>query len=129
MPSRLQVATYVADQLGRDRAAALRSAAAWLTERGKTRDARYLVRDVAQVLASRGYVFAQVTTAKPLTMGTRRSIEAFLKEATGATEFELEATVEAEMIGGVKIETPGHSLDASVKTKLARYVAEAVQGA
>jgi F-type H+-transporting ATPase subunit delta len=125
MASRMQVAAYVADHVTEDRAGALRSAAAWLTDQGQARQARYLARDVAQVLASRGYVLAHVTTARPLSAEGRREVERFVKEATGARELELETAVDPGLIGGITIETPGQALDASVRTKLARYVAQA----
>jgi F-type H+-transporting ATPase subunit delta len=122
MASRMQVASYVADRLQSDRAGALRSAAAWLADKGQPRQARYLARDVAQVLTTRGYVWAQVTTARPLSTEARREVEGFIKKATGARELELETALDPDMIGGIKIETPGQALDASIQTKLARYV-------
>jgi F-type H+-transporting ATPase subunit delta len=122
MISRTQVATYVADRLRDDRRGALRSAAAWLSSRGQGRQARYLARDVAQVLAGRGYVLAHITTARPLSEAAWESVVQFLMKATGATEIELEKAVDPQLIGGVKIELPGQALDASVRTKLARYV-------
>jgi F-type H+-transporting ATPase subunit delta len=122
MASRMQVAAYVADHLSDSRQGALRSAAAWLADKGHAREARYLARDIAQVMAGRGYVLVQITTARPLGGEARAEVERFIKEATGARELELETTVDPEMIGGIKIETPGQALDASVRTKLARYV-------
>src|SRR5689334_17703423 len=125
MASRMQVAAYVADHLKADRRKALRAAAAWLAERGQARQARYLARDVAQVLAARGYVTATVTTARRLSDAGRAEVERFIKHATGARDLELVTVVDPSLIGGIKIETPGQALDASVQTKLARYVAEA----
>ncbi|MDB5179358.1 MAG: atpH [Patescibacteria group bacterium] len=122
MASRMQVAAYVADRLTDDRAGAVRSAAAWLAAKGQGRQARYLARDVAQVLSARGYVHARVTTARPLAGEARREVERFIKEATGGRELELETAVDPGMIGGITIETPGQALDASVRTKLAHYI-------
>lgn len=122
MASRMQVATYVADHLEEGRTSAVRSAAAWLSARGQARQARYLARDVAAVMAGRGYVLVRVTTARPLSAEARTQVERFIKEVTGATKLELETAVDASMIGGVNIETPGQALDASVRTKLAQYV-------
>ncbi len=122
MASRMQVAAYVADHLSDNRKGALRSAAAWLAGKGRGREARYLARDIAQVMADRGYVLVQITTARPLGADARGEVERFIKAATGARELELETTVDSGMIGGIKIETPGQALDASVRTKLARYV-------
>jgi F-type H+-transporting ATPase subunit delta len=118
----MQVAAYVADHLSDNRQGALRSAAAWLADKGHAREARYLARDIAQVMSSRGYVLVRITTARPLGAEARAEVERFIKEATGARELELEASVDPDMIGGIKIETPGQALDASVRTKLARYV-------
>jgi F-type H+-transporting ATPase subunit delta len=125
MASRMQVAAYVADKLGSDRAGAVRSAAAWLTARGQGRQARYLARDVAQVLATHGYVLAHVTTARSLSEGAVRAITEFIMSATGAKQIELEQRVDPTLIGGIQLEIPGRSLDASVRTKLAQYVAKA----
>ncbi len=82
----------------------------------------YLARDVAQVLVSRGYVLARVTTAHPLAQEARAEVTQFIKDATGGREIELETAVDPGMIGGIKIETPGQALDASIRTKLDRYI-------
>lgn len=122
MVSRMQVAAGVADQMEAGRAQAVKSAAAWLVDHGRIREARYLARDVAAILADRGYLLVNVTTARPLDEGARQKIVAFIKEQTGARELELVATVDKSLIGGVQIETPLAALDASVRTKLARML-------
>lgn len=122
MASRLQVATYVADELSSGRKAAINSAAAWLVDGGRGREARYLARDVATVLAGRGHVLARVTTARPMSAQSKIMIEGFIKRETGARDLELETTVEVGLIGGVVIELPGSSLDASVRAKLDKFV-------
>jgi hypothetical protein len=122
MASRMQVATYIAEHLTSDRKSAVRSAAAWLTNAGHSRQAGYLARDVAAILASRGHVLAEVTSARPLNDAARKSIEIYIKSATGASELELETSVDASLIGGLKIELPGATLDASVRTKLDKFV-------
>lgn len=122
MASRMQVATHVADELAANRTGAIRSAAAWLIDAGRARDARYLARDVAVVLAERGHVLVRVTTARPLSMGARQTIEAFVKAQTGARQLELETAIDPALIGGLTIELPGATLDASVRTKLEKFV-------
>ena len=128
MTSRAKVADYVADQLREHRHKAITAAAAWLVENGRSRQAEYLARDVAAVLAERGYVYAKVTTARPLTHHARDEVALFIRKATGAKELELETRVDASLIGGAIIETPGAELDSSVRTRLARFV-EGVQHA
>jgi F0F1-type ATP synthase delta subunit len=122
MASRMQVAQYVADELPKDRTKAVQAAAAWLVERGRGRDARYLARDVAAVLAAQGHVLAQVITARPLEAGARQAVEGFIKETTGAKEIELETSVDKTLIGGIKIELPNATMDATVRAKLDKFV-------
>jgi len=123
MPTRLQIATVVADRLTHhDRKKTVREAAAWLVATGRVRQARYLARDVAGVLANRGYVLVNVTTARALSEQAHSDLVRFIKHHTGATTVELEHTVDASVIGGVRIETPLAMLDATVQTKLNNYV-------
>jgi F-type H+-transporting ATPase subunit delta len=124
--TRTQVAEYVADHLATDRPAVLRSAAAWLVSKGRGRQASYLARDVATVLAGRSYVLARVTTARPLSAETRAAVEAFVRAETGARDLELDATVDPAVIGGVRLEIPTAELDATVRQRLAKIV-EGVQ--
>jgi F0F1-type ATP synthase delta subunit len=106
----------------------VREAAAWLLDHGQARGARYLAHDVAAVLAGQGYVQARVVTARELSAEARSTVEAYLRQATGAKSLELETATDPSLIGGIIIETPGRALDASVKAKLARYVVEATNG-
>lgn len=122
MASRLQVAGHVADHLASGRQGAVQAAAAWLVSTGRTRQAQYLASDVATILASRGHVLVTVTTARPLGAEARTGIEAYVKRLTGATELEVVTQVDPSLVGGAVIETPNAILDASVRTKLTRYV-------
>lgn len=124
MASRQQVADYLSGNLidPRQRKMAMQAAAAWLMSTGRSRQAKYLAKDVAAVLASKGHVLVEVTTARPLAAAAREQIEAYVKRATGARHLELDAQVDASLIGGAIIETPDAVLDASLKTKLATYV-------
>jgi len=122
MVTRTQVAEYVADKLSSGRTEAVQEAAAWLVATGRARQAQYLSRDVAKALAERGYMFARITSARTTSETARRAIEAFLKTQTGATTVELELGVDANLIGGVRIETPTAELDASVRQTLAQLV-------
>jgi len=122
MASRAQVAAHVADALPDGRTDALRSAAAWLVSTGRGRQAEYLARDVAKIMAGRGYVSATVTTARAVSDEARGQIEAFIRHATGAKHLELTLAVDPGIIGGARIETPDAQLDATVRTKLATFV-------
>jgi F0F1-type ATP synthase delta subunit len=122
MISRAQVASYVAARLPSERQPALKQAAAWLIESGRANQARYLARDIAGVLARQGYVLARVEGARPLSRSAVNEIQSFVTSQTGAREIELESVLNPALVGGVKIETPGRELDASVKRKLAKFV-------
>ncbi len=123
MPTRTQVAQYLSQNLvGQDRVKAIDQVAAWLVRTGKTRQATYVSRDVAYALASNGYVAATVTTARPLNSEAQKAIKAYLKQACGAHEVELELLIEPSVIGGVRIDTPVGTLDETVKQRLMTIV-------
>lgn len=124
MSSRVQIAQYLADTLisGGDRQRATREAAAWLKVHGRSRQAGYLARDVAEALNSSGYLYAVITTAKPATAAIKNHIESYLKEYSGAKSIECDYLVDPKLIGGVLLETPLGTLDASVRAELAKIV-------
>lgn len=120
--TRMQVAQYVANHLISGRTQAMNEAAAWLVSSGKVRQASYLARDVAGIIARSNYLYVVVTTARQLTPEAKVGIEAYLKQATGATTIELNEVVDPNIIGGVRIETPTAILDGTVHNKLANLV-------
>ena len=122
MASRMQVATYLADHLAEGRDKAVQAAAAWLVAGGRGREARYLARDAAAALAERGHVLATVITARPMSAAAQAEVADFIKRTTSATELELVTQVDPALIGGIKIELPASTLDASVQTKLEKFV-------
>jgi F0F1-type ATP synthase delta subunit len=123
MATRTQVAAALAERLEHhDRHKSIREAAAWLVATGRARQARYLARDVAAQLEAKGYVLVRVTTARSLEHHTRERLEHFIQRQTGAKELEMDMIVDPNVVGGVQIETPLAALDATVRTKLARYV-------
>jgi F0F1-type ATP synthase delta subunit len=122
MTARVDVAEYLAEGLRTGRQAAIDRAAAWLVETGQTRQAGYLARDVAQALATTGYVLVRLVTARPISPATRQQVEAFLKGQTGATTLELVEIIDPQVIGGMRVETPDAVLDETIKTKLAKLV-------
>lgn len=122
MATRTQVAAAVAERLGSDRRRVVREAAAWLVATGRARQAGYLARDVAVKLQDEGYVLVKVTTARPLEPRAREQLEGLIRRETHARRLELDEMIDPEVVGGVQIETPLATLDATVRTKLARYV-------
>ena len=122
MATRTQVATALAERLGTDRRRVVREAAAWLVATGRARQAGYLARDVAARLQDQGYVLVKVTTARALEPRAREQLEALIRRETHARRLELDEMIDPDVVGGVQIETPLATLDATVRTKLARYV-------
>lgn len=114
--SRRKIAKYVADNSGSAKAlsAALTSVAAYLIDARRTRETTLVVRAIEDELAARGTVVATVTTARPLDATLRASIEKLIN----AKKLALRERVDAAVIGGVRIETPGAKLDATLQTRL-----------
>lgn len=114
--SRRKIATYAADQLlaGKTKADVLRSVAAYLVEAGRTREAILLVRDIEDVLASRGHVVADVTSAHPLTTTLKDEI----KNLVGGDSLQIRELVDSGVLGGMKIDVPGKRFDGTIRRKL-----------
>jgi F0F1-type ATP synthase delta subunit len=123
MITRKQVAHYVAAQLPQHRRQVLREAAAWLIATGRTRQADYLVQDVAMVLAQNGYLAARVTTARPIDAKVQREVEGFLARLTKTERIELTTSIDTNLLGGMRLDTPKGSLDTSLRSKLATLTA------
>lgn len=130
MATRTRVAQFLAEQLaeGQDRQATVQRAAAWLVTQNRGRQASYLARDAAAALAGQhAYLYARVTTARPLSDTSRQQIETYLREQTGARELELDERVDPQLIGGVQLDLPDTRLDASVRRQLTAFIEGAAQ--
>ena len=115
MVSRRKLAGFVAEQLrSGDGAAAVQQAAAYLIETKQTHSVDLLVRDVEELLADRGEVVADITSARPLRSEDRASIAKLL----GATNLHARETVDPSVLGGVRIAMSGKRLDATLKAKI-----------
>lgn len=113
--TRRKIALHVAEKLlaGVPTAAALKSAAAYLVETGRTRETELLVRDVEDVLAEKGVVVADITTAFPLTDALRSDVRAML-----GGKPQLRELVDPSVLGGIRIDLPGKQYDATIQRKL-----------
>lgn len=114
--SRRKLAQYVADSMEASKGAqALQEVAAYLLETRRTREVERLVRDIEEVLAERGTVVADVTTAKPLAP----ELEKALRQLVDARQLEIRSTVDPEVLGGIRLSVPGRLMDATIAHKLA----------
>lgn len=114
--SRRKLAQYVVDastQKG-GLAGAIRDVAAYLIDTRRVREAELVVRAIEDEFAARGTVVAHVATARPLTAELTNAITAIVN----AREVHINETVDADLVGGVRIETPGKLLDATIQRKL-----------
>ena len=114
--SRRKLASYVVDRFesGAPLATLLKEVAAYLVDSKRTREADLLVRTIEDVFAERGLVVARVTTAHPLTDALRQEIS----KLVDGDKVHLDEIVDSTVIGGVRIDTPGKSLDATIERKL-----------
>lgn len=114
--SRRKLALYVVDAIEAHKAVArvIEETAAYLIESKRTREAELLVRAIEDELANRGIVVAHVTSARPLAA----ELEQAIKKLIDAKEIHLDTVQDESVLGGVRIETPGKLLDATIKRKL-----------
>ena len=114
--SRRKLAQYVVDSFnnGTSLSGLLREVAAYLVATGRTREAELVVRAIEDMLAARGSVVTRVTTARPMSDTLKREITALVDADT----VYIDEIVDPDIMGGVRIETPGKILDATLKRKL-----------
>lgn len=93
---------------------ALREVAAYLIASRRTREADLVARTIEDELAARGVVTAHVTSAHPLSDELKTQIT----ELIGARQIHIVEKLDPGVLGGVRVETPGKLLDATIKRKL-----------
>ena len=118
--SRRKLALHIANRLerGDESNVAMKELAAYLIDSGRTREAELVIRDIEAALANAGSVYATVTAARSLSDESKQALHDFIAAKTGAKTVSFEEKVDPSLIGGVKIEYPGHQLDMTVKAKL-----------
>jgi F0F1-type ATP synthase delta subunit len=114
--SRRKMATFVADKLlaGTPAKSAFKEVAAYLLDTGRTREIELLIRDVEDIMAARGTIVADVTTAHPLTNDAKVAIRTLV----GAKTLQLRESIDATVLGGLRIDTPGKRFDGTIQRKL-----------
>jgi len=114
--SRRKMATVVADKLlaGVPAKKAFKEVAAYLLDTRRTREIELLIRDVEDVMASRGTVVADVTSARPLTDDAKTAI----RELVGAKTLQLRESIDGSVLGGVRVDIPGKRFDGTIQRKL-----------
>lgn len=119
MPSRIarrKIAAFVANKLvtGVPADVAIKEAAAYLIETKRTNERELLVRDIEDILAEKGIVVADVTSAYPLSDALRSEISTLI----GAKELHLRESTDAAVLGGVRINMPGARFDGTIQRKI-----------
>ena len=118
--SRRSLSLYVANGLTSPatRKKVVLQLAAYLVDTRRTKELPLIVRDIEFYLAEAGSVSGVVTSAFDLAAETKKAIEKYVQQQTGAKEVLLDHVVDPSVLGGIKINTPGHELDATVRRNL-----------
>ena len=96
----------------------LRQLAAYLVESRRTKEIDLIIRDVEALLADRGTVLGTVITAHELSVQTYAALEAYVQSELSAPTVKLTREVKPDLLGGFRVETPGHVLDRSIRHQL-----------
>lgn len=112
----LHVATHLVDDKPQKEIA--QQLAAYLIWTRRTKELSLIVRDVQFYLAEHGHIAGSVTSAHELSATTLKAIESFAKAKTGAKHVSLDRIVDESVLGGIKLEIPGHELDTTIARQL-----------
>jgi F0F1-type ATP synthase delta subunit len=123
--SRRKIAAYFADELiaGRN---VTKPLAAYLVETKRIREAELVVRDIESALADRGVLLADVATSRELAADIQQVVADYLKQSIGAVDVTIRSQVDPHLLGGIRIETPGRRLDATLRHRLDQLTASKV---
>jgi F0F1-type ATP synthase delta subunit len=99
-----------------------REVAAYLLGENRTGELDSLLRDVVAYRAERGIVEVTAISAHELSDATKRDIEKLVRERfENAKDIIINQRVDANTIGGVRLELVGEQLDLTVRAKLNRF--------
>ena len=118
--SRRAIAKYAAEQLTNkgDHKKFILQLAAYLVDTRRTNELSLIVRDIQFYLSEAGSVSGVITTATELTAETKKAVEQYIKQQTGATTVALDSFIDPSVLGGVKVSIPDRELDATVSRSL-----------
>ena len=122
--SRRDLAAYVGNGVLEGNARVIDELAAFLIETKRTREISLIVRDVHSYLAEHGVLVADIFSAHKLTPEAEKTIRDFLHSTGSYDTITLKTNQDSSLIGGVKINTPDATLDASIKHSLNRLRAQ-----
>jgi F0F1-type ATP synthase delta subunit len=118
--SRRDLATHFVDELlkGTSTKKLARQLAAYLIESRRTKEMSLMVREIQYRLSEKGHVIGTVTSAHELSAATKKAIDAYAKKKSDATYLHLDPIVDESVLGGVKLDLPGHELDTTIARQL-----------
>ncbi len=118
--SRRSLAKYVATHLadGKPQKEIAQQLGAYLIWTRRTRELGVIIRDIQFYLTEQGHIAGTVTSAHELTAETLEAIESLAKRQSGAKSVSLDKEIDADLIGGIKLEIPGYELDTTIARQL-----------
>lgn len=118
--SRRKIAQYVTSQLiaGRPKQVVMNEVAAYLIESRRLAELDLVIRDIHYYLAEAGYIAAELTSAYDLSDESLRAVKQYIKDQTKAKQVSLRATINASVIGGIKVDIPGRESNQTIAHQL-----------
>jgi F0F1-type ATP synthase delta subunit len=122
---RSQIAPVVADLILRPDADAKQLSqeiAAYLLDENRTNELDSLMRDIIACRADKGTVEITAVSAHALPQGVEQDIEKLVREHfPGVKEIIINERIDADAVGGVRLELVGQQLDMTIRSKLNRF--------
>jgi len=119
--SRRELANYAIEQLlaGQSPRRLAKQLAAALIGSGRAKEADLLASDIEAELEQRKIVASLIiSSANQLTAEIKKSLVAYVRQASGVKDILAEAKVEPDLLGGFKLETANRSWDKTIKKQL-----------
>lgn len=124
--SRRKIAHYIAERVMAGDTSVYANLAAYLIETRRVRELPLIERDIEDALLANGVALATVTSAAPLSTQLRSAIKRYIRAQTGATSVVMREMVDEAVIGGLRLELPGHELDSTIAQRLRQLMKQKV---
>lgn len=121
--SRRQLANYAAEQILDNNKNIALELTSYLYETNRIKEVDSLIRDIDTALAEKGVINAEISSHHRLDNSTRENLKAVLSKHYGSDSINIDESIDASLLGGIKIKTACEEFDGSLRYKINRLKA------
>lgn len=121
--SRRKISMFYAKSLieGVDEKKMASQLAAYLIDNKRTKELDSIIYDIEYQIGKGGLLVVDVVSAHSLNESTRKKISDYVSRVTSASSVQLREHLDSRVLGGVKLEFAGQSIDTTIMGRLNKF--------